>query len=759
MASFRTKQQSTSSGSVNLTSNIGNLEKDFSLKQIFSLKWFIISALIGLLVLPDAHRGIFDGLPITDPIEGLLVILIGAISLVPGQFFKFQRTSLFSGVFIVLVIVALSLRLFNWSSGVSNGFQACYRNLVNPLPIGQCEFSTDQGLVHTPYTRIDTRLDFAGPGWRLGFLNTNQFNFYPWLPGKILRDRLPFEASWSGTILLPPKTKLLLFELVGDLSLNIGGQLKTYKSYKQQPVIITFPLLEFEKQEGPLPIKINYHFDDGARSGQPLPNNAPPILKVLLQDSSDQKQVYDASSLRLYHKTFDTYYLSYLVSLLLLMLLLIISGWSFICYTKSFSYSTILVSFLLIAYAFIPFFTLSRFNYNPDLHHTLFILFTAWAVFGTRALQHNLHAPWPFLFISLALLTFLTDLNGCFRCFSDSTIMGAGEDWLTYETWAFNILEEGSLRGGRDIFYNQPLYRYWLAGLHIIFGDSLIPLRIVEKLSTVFLGIAIVWTLTFSLSSSFLKQVVLLFGVLFGAIITELALQSFADRGLSETLYTILLLGAVLAYLRSKNLLAVAVLCSLAAITRYNMLPATLALFLILIWLKKPTSFYSIALAILASEIILSLPILHNWVYGGNAVFIPTSKKIALLKFSDYLQWPWIPAIQSHLKAQFQNIIGIGHHFNMGRADSRIRLFQFISFLSLLSITAITFISSIAKRSWSLLLLILPFILSWAPFAIFHSGIYYPRHLIPGSIMGFCCFMLFVKEINQKLNSKQIQRF
>jgi len=48
----------------------------------------------------------------------------------------------------------------------------------------------------------------------------------------------------------------------------------------------------------------------------------------------------------------------------------------------------------------------------------------------------------------------------------------AGDDWLTYESHARAILETWSLRGGEDVFYYQPLFRYVRFGQRLLLGDG-----------------------------------------------------------------------------------------------------------------------------------------------------------------------------------------------------------------------------------------------------------------------------------------------
>lgn len=50
---------------------------------------------------------------------------------------------------------------------------------------------------------------------------------------------------------------------------------------------------------------------------------------------------------------------------------------------------------------------------------------------------------------------------------------GAGHDFWTYQRYAYRIVMQGYwLEGGSQTFYFQPLYRWIVSALHLIFGDS-----------------------------------------------------------------------------------------------------------------------------------------------------------------------------------------------------------------------------------------------------------------------------------------------
>ena len=53
------------------------------------------------------------------------------------------------------------------------------------------------------------------------------------------------------------------------------------------------------------------------------------------------------------------------------------------------------------------------------------------------------------------------------------TIFSQGDDWLTFQQFAYRIFMQGQwLLGGQPTFWYQPLYRWTTGVLHLVFGDS-----------------------------------------------------------------------------------------------------------------------------------------------------------------------------------------------------------------------------------------------------------------------------------------------
>jgi len=69
-------------------------------------------------------------------------------------------------------------------------------------------------------------------------------------------------------------------------------------------------------------------------------------------------------------------------------------------------------------------------------------------------------------------------------------LRGGGTDALTYESFAREILDTWSLRGGEDLFYSQPFFRYVRFTEHLLLGDGDV---VVAAFSRSLLTVSVFW--------------------------------------------------------------------------------------------------------------------------------------------------------------------------------------------------------------------------------------------------------------------------
>ena len=225
-----------------------------------------------------------------------------------------------------------------------------------------------------------------------------------------------------------------------------------------------------------------------------------------------------------------------------------------------------------------------------------------------------------------------------------AVILEGGQDWLTYESYARDILLNGPLMtlgeplGKGKPFFFQPFYPYYLAGLHWLTGEGLWGPIVLQLF-----GIGVAGVLVYYLGKR-------LFGVLAGiaalALFVVLGLSQLdwiARKLLSENLYFIILPAAILLVVRAvderrlTDVVWAGLLLGVAVITRAPTLlfvPGA-ALIVALAWRRAGLTIRRAATAFVLlgvmTALIASLVPLRNYVVSGRPALVATNGGATLL--------------------------------------------------------------------------------------------------------------------------------
>lgn len=231
--------------------------------------------------------------------------------------------------------------------------------------------------------------------------------------------------------------------------------------------------------------------------------------------------------------------------------------------------------------------------------------------------------------------------------FGKMVFLGGGQDWLTHETLARDIQLNGPLMtlgeplGRGALYYAQPLYPYYLALLHILAGEDLYGPTTLQALG---LGVAsvLVYALArrlFRRSAAFVALAIMLL------VLVPFELAWVARLLISEALYFWLIPAAVLALLcvasspTWRRAAAAGVLLGLACLTRGPTLlylpPAALLLWLTLRRQGCSRSGTGRVLAILGlcAALLIGLVPLRNAIVAGKPALTAASGGVNLEKF------------------------------------------------------------------------------------------------------------------------------
>ena len=416
-------------------------------------RWVV--PLLGIaLLLPSANLQRFDGIPLSTPLEfAALVLLVPlllskALRRLHAQFLQ-RRGSRVAHALSIAAALAIALKVVLLLSGVHAGFLTCYETPLRPAPGAACERSYENPFARFDATRIDRHVDFGPKTWNLSFVNSLRFNFYPWLSGLPRRDRLPLTATWRGVI-ARPEPWVATMTYVGEGTVTLAGNTRILPARYGPPNTV-----EFRVPAGQNAIVVQYRFDDGARTGQPDPPFSYARIRFGRQRAHGGEVRAEAArparAWRLVAAVCDS-----LIGLTLVMLagfharLLIPAGW------------------LVALGAVLGAGTMASGVGGVSREQLDLMLLAVITVVLIR---------WPrgrLLLASYFAVVAISTFAAGRRLDALGTVLyrSAGDDWLTYESHARTVLETWTLRGGENVFYNSPLYRYLRFGQHLLLGDG-----------------------------------------------------------------------------------------------------------------------------------------------------------------------------------------------------------------------------------------------------------------------------------------------
>ena len=219
-------------------------------------------------------------------------------------------------------------------------------------------------------------------------------------------------------------------------------------------------------------------------------------------------------------------------------------------------------------------------------------------------------------------------------------ILVGGDDTLTYESYARDILFNGILmNGGKppgqgEPFFYQALYPYFLAGTHVIFGEFMFGALLVQSLLA---ALAVVKLVEIAISYTTERAWIVALPV--AAFFIAWKFWPIARQPLNESLYVPLLVTSAAASIKLCNhrtlrsAINTGIVSGLATITRTTALLAW-ALVWPAMWLAlKGTPARARLLAVMAACFlaVFSLIAIRNWIAAGVPTPIPMEGAITLL--------------------------------------------------------------------------------------------------------------------------------
>jgi hypothetical protein len=505
--------------------------------------------------------------------------------------------------------------------------------------VGLCENSYGNPFKRFRATRIDRQIDFGPTDWNLSFINDNRFNYYAWVDGITPRERLPFAVHWRGHVSHPTPRDISV-TYVGAADLLVGTARIRLDASHDRPRTVDLRI-----PAGRQRVLVTYRFDDESRTGpSDLPEDREPIATFRIRvKGAGQDVPLRAESPRLVWRA-----AGYAVDLLSL-------GAAFVLL---WFYGTILLvrwPLLLVASAGV------WLSYD---HAASFEILTAdgVVVLSLLALGVALLSSWRgsaafcAAYWGVALLVLAHEATLA-ESLQSVLLRRGGTDALTYESLAREILDTWSLRGGEDVFYYQPLFRYTRFVERLLLGDGDV---LVAAFAMASLIVSVLWMVWTSTVSGYLSKIVsftslaLLLVLLNSFFVVDLLRRSHSEY---PTWVALPLLMSLLFGPNASRLALGSSLVGMSLITRFNQAPALLWLLgarfsRLAQWPKRTT-----VLAAVVVVSIMLMPAVHNLYYGGELVFTTRSAEITenlILRPADY----WLALRDEEARARVTRHLG-----------------------------------------------------------------------------------------------------
>ena len=672
-------------------------------------RWVV--PLLGLaLLLPSANVQRFDGLPLSSPLEFAALVLLAplvvsrALRRLHAQCLR-RGGSRVARALLIALALAIGLKVALLLSGVHTGFLACYETPLPVVSARACERSYENPFARFGATRIDHDVDFEPGTWNLGFVNSQRFNFYPWVSGLPRRDRLPLAATWRGVV-SRPKPWVARVTYVGEGTVTLGGVTHVLPA-RYGPL----NTVELAVPAGRNAIVVHYRFDDGSRTGQPDPPFPYAQVRLGRQRAHGGEGRVEAArpalAWRLVAAVGDG-----------------LVGIALVTLAAFHARSLTPVGWLVALGALLGAATLPSgvAGFSREQLDLVLVAVVAIVLIG-----------WPrgrLVLASYFAVVAISIFAAGRRVATAGTVLyrSAGDDWLTYESHARALLDTWSLRGGEDVFYHMPLYRYVRFAQRLLLGDGDL-LLLAGGLAALYFS-AVWMGARLRTPRTTIRGVVgmAITSFLLVALITSSHVTEAVLRPLSETpTWTALLLLFPMLF-AARNIRAWRGGAALAGLTvgiRPNQAPAIGYLTATLL-AATPSRHRRRALAAMGVFLAISaLPLAHNLYYGGRFVPFTTSgddSRNLTLPPSKLLAIGHDPAVRARAWAQLRALLALEP------------LSTAVVPFALHGLQAVWLVAAAQWRrvdSTTRLLLLWPAVFLGVH-VFYQTTTYYPRHLVAG---------------------------
>lgn len=683
-------------------------------------RWWPV-ALLCLMAIPRGTGGVFDGLPFSGWPEFIAFLAIlpacsGRVQrLLSRRLATIHRSGPRFASLLALCGIAVSSALVYL--GTPAGFYACYTSAL-PGQSPACERSYENATSMGGATRFDRTILFDPNDWRLSFFNDNRFNFYGWVAGERVRSRLPFNGEWRGWADVPVGSAIAI-EYTGTGTLQIDG-----RSTDLPPAYATAQRVTIEVPPGARALSLAYTFDDGSRVGSLREGPGATLRLVTVPVAHSGVSAPLVAAPASHWQLGAQLAVDGTIAALAVALAALLLG---SCRRHWLPIALALTAVLSISLAVVP---------GGELWLLTLVnsALAAWLMLARRRRVSGLLAVYlcnaGLLCATLASLGMMDN---------PMWLRDGGSDWLTYESLARSFLESGSLRGGEDVFYYQPLSRYIRFLLHALLGDGDAFLTGLELLA---LNMALLWLCWLVAPRRSHAAELLLAWVgaacALSIINSRTLVFEIVAQGASETwtwIFLPLAIGLLFhpALERNRYRSAGVLLAGLSVITRFNHAPALTLMMAVFIGAQRRRAIRQLLVWAGLFLGVTLLPLAHNLYFGGTAVLTTASATIPENLANDPLSPAGVQNVASRTRDQLNGILYLGRF--------RGPLTQSFLGLQLIFVVALGAAAARAPIRWRHLLIGMVPVAYLAVHIVYQVAVYYPRHIVAG-YLAIACFAI-----------------
>ncbi len=347
-----------------------------------------------------------------------------------------------------------------------------------------------------------------------------------------------------------------------------------------------------------------------------------------------------------------------------------------------------------------------------------------------------------------------------------------GDDRLTYESFGRAIWKTASLRGGENVFFYQPGFRYFMAGMLLIFGEqNVFPTMI----SMVFYFASFLFLIGFLFERLPLRVT----GIIAACIVSFLyarsgfynlmvnnnewltwALTFIAIRILLRNIHVERGIEFNIHRLAWKHLVTVGLLFGICVFIRPNQsigASSIIAVASFMVWLGPEDRLIKIKKILLLGlpySLIVLLPLAHNLYYGQEFIFFSRGavQNPTTYVFPIHL----LPKIFSDACVREKLFFQLGHLFVIKRFIRAEMMFStMLLFNANLLFYAMACVIGLIRKQWRFVLAGFLIVASYlGVHVIYQIDSYYPRHIVIGYMMMGFFTIIIISQIKLPLEKK-----